>query len=170
MDERSSPAPASTSGRGRLPTSVLLVGVGIAALIAFAVIVVMTAKTDPTDYAPGTPESAFQAYYQAWEARDVEGAYGHLSSAIRSDIDLAAYRRFDAEQSHQRDQDRRVVLLGVDIDGDHAVLDLRIDEFSESGFGGDRYSHERSIPLVHEDGAWRIDEPIVGLENMAFKH
>jgi hypothetical protein len=81
---------------------------------------------------------------------------------------LAEYRRLDAEQAWQRDQDRRVLLLGADLIGDRANLRLRIDEFSQGGLGGNRYSSERTIRLVREGGVWLIDEPIVGIENVAY--
>jgi hypothetical protein len=47
---------------------------------------------------------------------------------------------------------------------------LRVDQFSGGGLGGDRYSYERTIRLIQENGAWLIDEPIVGIENVAYAY
>ncbi len=157
-------------GRARVSRSVLIVGAGIATLIALAIVVVLAVPKGPTAYDPGTPEAAFQAFYQTYEAGDVEGAYGLLGSSVKGQLSLTEYRRLDAEHAWQRDQDRRVVLLGTDVTGDRANLRLRIDQFSSGGLGGNRYAEERTIRLVREDGAWLIDEPIVGIEHVAYAY
>lgn len=156
--------------RASLPGSVLAVGAAIVVLIALAVVVVLAVPKGPTAYDPGSPEAAFQAFYQAYEAGDVEGAYGLLGAAVRDQLTLAEYRRLAAEHAWQRDQDRRVVLLGTDVTGDRANLRLRVDQFSGGGLGGDRYSDERTIRLVREHGAWLIDDPIIGIENVSYAY
>jgi hypothetical protein len=147
---------------------VLAVAVAIIALIGLALVVVLATPKGPTLYDPGSPEAAFQAFYQAYEANDVEGAYALLSSSVTEGLTLVEYRRLDTDQAWQRDQDRRVVLLGSDSTGDRTTLQLRIDQFSEGGLGGNRYSYERTIRLVREGGAWLIDEPIVGIESVGY--
>lgn len=159
---------SSMSARLRVPKAALVVGAAIVGLIALAVVVVLAVPKGPAAYEPGSPEAAFQAFYQAFEAGDVDGAYGHLASTVTDELTLAEYRRLDAQVAWQRDQDRRVVLLGADLTGDRASLRLRIDQFSQGGLGADRYSSERTIRLVREGGAWLIDEPIVGTENVAY--
>jgi hypothetical protein len=156
--------PAGLSGS----SATLLVGGAIVALIALATLVVAVPK-NPAVYEPGSPEAAFQAFYRAFEGGDVEGAYRLLGSSVTDQLTLIEYRRLDAEQGWQRDEDRRVVLLESDWTGETGLLRLRIDQFSSGGgLGGDRYSHERTIRLVQEDGAWLIDEPLVGIENVAY--
>ena len=168
MNETSALTTSDPPGRGGIPRSMLLAGAAIAALIVVAVFVVVVSPDRPATYAAGTPEAAFQAFYAAWEDGDTDGAYGALSSAVAADLDRSEYRRMDAEQAWQRDQDRRLVLLGVDITGERAVLKVRVDEFNGGGFGGGRYSFDRSVLLVREDGTWRIDEPLVGIESVAY--
>jgi hypothetical protein len=168
MEHPSPGAVPSKPGEARVPRAVLVVGGAIVALIALALVVVLALPKGPTAYDPGSPEAAFQAFYQAFEAGDVERAYELLGSSVTDQLTLAEYRGLDAEQGWQRDQDRRVLLLGVDVTGDRANLRLRIDEFSQGGLGGNRYSSERTIRLVREDGAWLIDEPIVGIENVSY--
>lgn len=147
-----------------LPRSILAAGVGLVALVGLALIVGLVVPRGPTAYPAGSPEAAFQAYYDAWEARDLETALSHFSPAIRADLDLATYKRLDTEQSWQRDQDRRIVLLGVDLGDDVATLHVRVDEFYPGAFGGGRSSFERSVQMARTDGTWTIDEPLVGIE------
>lgn len=163
MSERTIPAVPPVGATG-LPRSVLITIGAIVVLVVVAVLVAVFLPDRPTTYPAGSPEAAFQDYLDAWTAGDLETAYAGLSSTVRSDLDLETYRRIDAEQSWQRTMDRRVVLLGADVTGERALLRLRIDQFTSGGFGGDRYSEERTVRMVREDGAWRIDEPLVGTE------
>jgi len=167
MEAPSENGPTPSTGRARYPRSILVVGGAIVALVVLALVVVLAVPRQPTTYAAGTPEAAFQAFYKAWEDGDLEAAYGHLSSNVARDLTLAEYRRLDAEQSWQRDQDRRLVLMGADVSGERATLHIRIDERA-GGLGGDRVSSERSVRLVREDDAWRIDQPLVGIESVAY--
>jgi hypothetical protein len=157
-----------STGRSGFPRSVLLVGGAIVALVVVALIVAVARPNQPTTYAAGTPEATFQDFYKAWQESDVEAAYGHLSSSVTKELTLAGYRRLDAEQSWQRDQDRRLVLLGADVSGDRATLHIRVDQSAGGGLGGDRYSSERSVRLARENGTWCIDEPLVGIESVAY--
>jgi hypothetical protein len=163
-------APALPAGRGG-SRATLLVGGAIVALIAIAALVVVAVPRSPTVYEPGSPEAAFQSFYRAYENGDVEGAYRYLASSVTDQLTLIEYRQLDSEQGWQREEDRRVVLLGSDLAGDTTTLRLRIDQFSSGGgLGGNRYSSDRTIRLVQEDGAWLIDEPIVGIENVAYAY
>ncbi len=169
MNETSTPiATGAPAARGGVPRSMLLVGAAIGTLIVIALIVVLVVPDRPADYAPGSPEATFQSFYAAWEGGDTDAAYDALSAGVMADLDRNEYRRLDAEQAWQRDQDRRLVLLGVDVTGERAVLHVRVDEFAGGGIGGGRYSFERSVLLVREDGEWRIDEPLVGIESVAY--
>lgn len=170
MDHPSSGVESPTPAQFRVSRAVLLVGGAIVALIVLALVVVLALPKGPTAYEPGSPEATFQAYYQAFEAGDVDGGYERLSSSVKGEVTLAEYRRLDSEHAWQRDQDQRVVLLGVDLTGDRANLRLRIDQFSGGGLGSNRYSSERTIRLVQEGGTWLIDEPIVGIENVSYAY
>jgi hypothetical protein len=168
MEQPPPSAGSSAPVKAGIPRAVLVVGGAIVALIALALVVVLAVPKGPTAYDPGSPEAAFQAFYQAFEAGDVEGAYGLLASDVTDQLSLVVYRRLDSEQAWQRSEDRRVVLLSSDRTGDRTNLRLRIDQFSGGGLGSNRSSYERTVRLVLEDGAWRIDEPIVGIENVAY--
>ena len=170
MDEPSSAGANMAAEPGGFPRSTLVISVAIAALVVIALVVALVLPDTPATYPAGSPEAAFQDFYAAWESGDLDTAYAGLSTAVAADLDRTEYRRLDAEQRWQRDQDRRLVLLGVDVDGERAVLRLRVDSFSGGGLSGDRYSEERSIRLVREAGAWRIDEPLVGIESVAYAY
>jgi len=168
MEAPSEIASTPSTGSAGFPRSILLVGGAIVALVVIALAVALTRPNQPAVYMAGTPEATFQDFYKAWEDGDIEAAFSHLSSGVTTNLTLAEYRRLDADQSWQRDQDRRVVLLGGDVTNDRATLHVRVDQFSGGGLGGGRYSSERSIRLVLENGIWRIDEPLVGIESVAY--
>lgn len=161
---------APPGGRAAFPRSVLLIGAAIVALVVVALIVAVALPNRPTDYAAGSPEAAFQDFYEAWETGDIEAAYDHLSSTVTAEMTLSEYRRMDADWSWQRDQGHRLVLLNVDVSADRAVLHIRVDQFSEGGLTGERYSYERSVRLVRERGAWLIDEALVGIEPVPYQY
>lgn len=166
MDDVAEIQAAAPPARSRPPRSVLLAGLAIVTLVAIAVIVAVALPDEPATYPAGSPEAAFQTFYQAWEAGDTDTAYAAMSSDVKRDMTSDEYRQMDSEQSWQRDEDRRVVLLKSEVTGDRAVLDLRVDQFYQGGLGGDRYSYDRSVRLVREDGVWLIDEPLVGIESV----
>ncbi|OGO58421.1 MAG: hypothetical protein A2Z32_08870 [Chloroflexi bacterium RBG_16_69_14] len=170
MDARIETTPTPSTPTYRIPRSVLLAGAAIAALIVIALIVAVALPARPTEYPAGSAEAAFQDFYRAWESRDIDAAYHHLSTNVTGHLSLSEYRSIDSDQSWQRDQDRRLVLLGADVTGDRAVLRIRVDEFSGGGIGGRRSSFERSVRLVREDGTWLIDEPLVGIESVGFMY
>ena len=170
MDASPALTPAAPA-RGTRPSRAVMVAIAaIVALVLVALGLAVAAPTQPATYAPGTPQAAFQGFYSAWGTGDVETAYGFLSSGVTHDLTLSAYRQADAEQSWQRDQQRRLILQGADITGDHAVLHLRVDEFAQGGLSGNRYSYDRTVRLAREGGSWRIDEPLVGIESIAYKY
>jgi len=167
MNESPETTTVPAGKRARFPKPVLFAGMGIVALVLIALVVAVALPNRPTDYQAGSPEAAFQDFYEAWQADDIEGAYGHLSTAVTKDLSLSEYRRLDTDWSWQRNQDRRLILLGADVTGDRATLHVRVDEFSDGGMGGiggQRYSSERSVRLAREGGAWLIDEPLIGIE------
>jgi hypothetical protein len=168
MDLPAASIDPSTPARARIPTAGLIVVGAIVALIGVALVLVLAVPKGPARYDPGSPEAAFQRFFLAFEAGDLDGAHALLSSSIKEQLSLAEYRRIGAEHGWQRDEDRRVVLLGTDVTGDRASLTLRIDQFNGGGLGAPRNSYDRTIRLVREHGAWLIDEPMVGVEYVAY--
>ena len=170
MDEAVRPTAAAPPERSGPPRSVIAAALAIIALVAISVIVAVALPDEPATYPADSPEAAFQAFYGAWETGDTDAAYALLSADVKRTFTADSYRDRDSEQSWQRDEDRRVVLLKSEVTGDRAVLDLRVDTFYDGGFGGSRYSDDRSIRLVRVDGAWHIDQPLLGIEPTGYEY
>ena len=168
MDLPAASVDPSTPSRARIPKAGLVVLAAIVASIAVALVLVLAVQRDPTTYAPGSPEAAFQMFYQAFEAGDLDGAHALFSADVKRQLTRSEYRRFEAEHGWQRDEDRRVIHLRTDVTGDRASLHLRIDTFYQGGLSASRNSQERTVRLVHEDGVWLIDEPIIGVESITY--
>lgn len=152
-------------GRARgIPKSIIGAALAVGALVLVAVLVVLVADGRQSDFPADSPEGTVQSYLRALENDDVESAYGSFSSAVQSDMTLTAYRRVVREQYYE-DDSRRIALDRVDVTGDRARLFLTIQPTGGGGlFGGGGYTDEREIPLVHEAGGWRIDEPLAGID------
>lgn len=155
---------------------VLAVGGAVVLLIVAAVAVVLALeRAQQPSYPPGSPEAALVDYLAAVEAGDADRAYALLSRAAREEIErredaqVGYSFRQDVRYAREAFQDARVRITRVERRDDRATLTLTIDRFSSSTSGfppfpsGDRYSYERVVELVFEDGAWKIDEPLVYL-------
>jgi hypothetical protein len=146
----------------------LVLGAVILAVAAVAILAVALTVRPAPSYPADSPEAAFQAYYTAWEARDLDTAYGLLSERVRAQVTADRYWQDDRDYGWSRDQGRRVVLVGSHVTGDRAALHLRVDEASQGGpFGAtDTWSWDTNVVLVREDGAWHVDNYLAGLEPM----
>jgi len=155
---------------------VAAIGGVILLLVVLAVVLVLTLEREqPPRYSPGSPEAAFVGYLDALDAGDADRVSAMLSRAAREDIERRekqdTWYSFQQEVRYARDslRDARVRIIRVDrLDG-RVRLTLTIDRFSSSisDFppfpSGDRYSYERTVQLVFEDGAWKIDEALIYL-------
>ncbi|GBD16016.1 hypothetical protein HRbin26_00911 [bacterium HR26] len=155
---------------------VLAIGGAIALLIVIAVVAVLALEREQQpSYPPGSPEAALVDYLDALEAGDADRVYALLSQSAREEVERREKEgvgySFRQEIRYARDslRDARVRITRVDRRDDQATLTLTIDRFSSSGPGfppfpsGERYSYERTIDLVLEDGSWKVDEPLVYL-------
>jgi hypothetical protein len=143
-------------------------GLGVVVLAVLLTLVALLGSRQPTVYQPGTPEHAFQGYYLAWEADDLETAYAWFSTTVKKQVSFAEYRGLAREWYGM--ESGRVTLDRVDRTGSRATLRLRVDYFSDGGFGGSRWSNTISIRLVEEADGWRIDETLVGLQPAPMYH
>jgi hypothetical protein len=164
VDGTDATAPAGSSGS----RSLVLIAAGIVALMAttIAVVLVVGGPRSPS-LEPGSPEAALHAYLTAFEAGDLAQAHAHFSGAVREQWDLDAYRRsVDAYGAPLPDDDRarRVLFDHSDVTGDSAQVHVVVEEFVSDGLRGDTYRFRRSVRMVREDGAWRLDQALVWLE------
>lgn len=144
----------------------MLVTGGIAALIVATALVVLVSAGREAEFEPGTPEAALQAYLAAYESGDLDEAYGHLSSRIREDWSAAAYE--DAVASYGpagfEGPSRRILFDRSEVEGETARVHLTVEEFSGDGLSGDTWRSPRVVRMVRENGAWLVDERLIGLD------
>lgn len=161
-----------TAGTTSPDRSLLVIGGGIVALVVVAVLaVVLFGSREPQSFAADTPEGVVQRHLAAVEDEDYETAWSYLSEAVQSEWSMDEYRRAARDYGYYGGQSRRVLFDRSEVDGDRARVWLTVEEYYGGGpfGGGETYRSERQIALVREGGAWRIDDPIIGLEPMPFR-
>lgn len=172
MDVSTTTGPQETAPEPARPSrSILLIAGIVIGIVVVAVLVVLAASRPPATYPAGSPEATIQGFLTANDEDDVEAAYAFFSESVRGSLTVSEYRRLWTDFSWQREEDRRVVLEQTDMRDTRATVHLRVDVYSGGGpFGSSRYTYERSVGLVREDDAWRIDELLVGLEPVGYKY
>ena len=149
--------------------SLLVIGGGVVVLVVAAVITVaLLGSRDAQPFPPDTPEGVVQRHLAAVEDEDHEAAWAYLSAAVQSDLSLDEYRRASRDYGSYWAGSRRVLFDRSEVDGDRARVWLTVEEYYDGGpfSGTNAYRSPREIALVREDGEWRIDDPIIGLEPM----
>jgi hypothetical protein len=141
-----------------------IIGGGIVALAAVAVVVVLALGNRPAqEFQPGTPERALQEYLAAFDAGDYAAAYGFFSTAARSAASEREYRDVMPAYGDGHDATAtRVSYDGRTGSGDRVTLQLTVEQ--TTGAGGGTFSYSRSVPMVREGGAWRIDQLLIRLD------
>jgi hypothetical protein len=139
---------------------------GIVALLIVTVAVVVGRGDLPTaTYPAGSPESAFQAYLQAWAAGDDETAYASFSSEVRAATALDSYRNQAGDM--RRDQpgtSRRVLIDSATTSGDGATLRISVETTSVSGLAVNRSRATQTVTMIRQDGAWKLDRLWMGTD------
>ena len=152
--------------------TLVYVAAGIVALLAItAGAVLLLGNREPTSLPADSPEGAVQRHLAAFEDGDFEAAHAHFSSEVREEMDLDAYEQLTRDYGgFPTDTSRRVLFDRTETDGDRSRVHLTVEEYYGGGpfGGGETYRSPREIRLVREDGEWRIDEPIVGIEPAPF--
>lgn len=152
--------------------TLLYVAAGIVALVAVtAAAVLLLGGREPASFPADSPEGTVQRHLAAFEAGDFEAAHAYFSSDVRSELDLDAYEQLTRDYGmYPPDTSRRVLFDRTETDGDVARVHLTVEEYYGGGpfGGGETYRSPREIRLVREGGAWRIDDPLVGIEPAPF--
>ncbi len=106
-----------------------------------------------------TPEAVVHDAFLATVRNEPDVAMSHYSRDVLEDEDNVRFReRFNYYDSGR--SSRRLRILDVDIseDGDEAYVTVAIDNFRQGGlFDSGTSTYRRTVPLVREDGAWKID-------------
>ena len=136
-------------------------------MVIAAAAVLLLGGREAESFSPDAPEGVLQRHLAAFEEGDFETAHGYFSSEVRSQMDLDAYEQMTRDSGMiPPDGSRRILFDRADIDGDRARVHLTVEEYFGGGpfGGGETYRSPREIRMVREDGSWRIDETLVGLE------
>ena len=106
-----------------------------------------------------TPEAVVHDAFLATVRNESDVAMSHYSRDVREDEDNLGFRsrlnHYDSGRSA-----RRLRILDVDIneEGDKAYVSVAIDNFHQGGlFDSGTSTNRRTIPLVREEDAWKID-------------
>jgi len=130
--------------------------------------VLVAGNAEPQVFESGSPEAAVQAYLEAWEDGDYPATYESFSTGVQSQATEDEYRRM-ASEWYGPDGPRHSVYIGeVTTVGERVRVSLVVEEFYGEGIGGESYRSERQVTLISEGGAWKIDEPLIWLDQVSF--
>lgn len=156
MDTRE---PASRPRSSARPTWLLAVAVALTVAVLGVAAILLSREPSESEYASDSPQAAFQGYVRAWEAGDVSGAWASLSTAAQERV---SYERFDAANRRQPDDAYRVWIEDVNVDGDHAAVQVVVESLTGDGLlEPDRERVERRVTLAREAGTWKVENPTV---------
>lgn len=148
--------------------SLIAIALGVVGLVALTIVVVLVmGGREAAEYSADSPEGTIQRYLTAFEAGDYETAYTFFSADVRGETDLEAYERSVRDYgTYDGQPSRRVLFDRTSGEGDRIRVHLTVEEFyvGDGLGGGDTYSSPREVLMVREDGAWRIDEPLIWLD------
>ncbi len=137
--------------------------IGVVVLIAAAIITVVVSGGrgwQSADYLnEDTPQAVVHDAFLASVRNEPDVAIDHYSLDVLKEDDGPPFRERFSYYDHDRPA-RRLLILDVDIDeeNDRAYVRIAIDNFNQGGlFESSTWTYRRTIPLVREDGAWKID-------------
>lgn len=137
--------------------SILPIAAGLIVIVVAAVAVALLAAPDEAvEFPQDSPEGTVQRFLRAIQDRNIEDAYEMLSSSVREDVSRDEFRRFAG--FGRDDELGRIRVDDVDVRDDRATVELTIERVRGEGIELDRVSFQRSVPLVREEDAWRIDD------------
>ena len=146
---------------------VLIIGLALVALVILTVVAVLLAGSRTVSFPEDSAEHALQQYLQAFEDGDLEAAYAFFSSDVQQEMSLEEFEQnaqFHGPGMVGGDTQRRVSVDRVEETDDGARIHLVVQDFYGGGLGSSGYSFERTVRMTREQGAWRIDEPLIGIE------
>lgn len=145
----------------------LIAGAVLLVAIAAVVVVLVFGSRGVASFPAGSPEAVFQRYYQAFADGDYDAAYDAFSRRVQQSVSREDYvSRASSGDLYVRETTTRIRVGRVDVDGDRANLILVLDQYFGSGLTGSASSWERRIAMVRENGDWKIDEPLLGINSM----
>ena len=106
-----------------------------------------------------TPEAVVHDAFLATVRNEPDVAMSHYSRDVLEDEDNVRFReRFNYYDSGRSSRRLRILNADISEDGDKAYVTVAIDNFHQGGlFDSGTSTYRRTIPLVREDDAWKID-------------
>jgi hypothetical protein len=156
-------APHSNAGIDR---RIVLIGVGLVVVIGAAFVAALLIGDRSATYPADSPEAAYVAFLDAWEADDVATAYAALSPRIRA---ARTYDEYAIYRGMYRDPDERraVYIEGVERDGERATLRSTIEHVYGTGLTASRWSEtDVAVHMVQVDGTWYVDQLLAGTQEV----
>jgi hypothetical protein len=152
----------------------LVVRTGLVLLVLAAVTIAVVQRAErqpPPSFPPDSPEATVLAYLEALRSAERERVLALLSMDARRELERRErdpFFRFEdmLYMASQSLHESRIRLGSVERRADHATVTLLIERSSpqvDIGFpvpnvNGGPVSATRTLRLVREDGAWKIDE------------
>jgi hypothetical protein len=156
------PPPTARSARRFDPVALVALVIALVVLVS-TVLAVISGNDAAQSYPADTPEGVMQRYLAAWYDNDLTTAYGYFSAHAQAQMPLSEFR--EQREWYSSDARQSVRLDRVTGGGNSRSLQLSIEESYDMGpFGGGSYENQLTVRLVLEGGEWRIDEPLVGVE------
>lgn len=155
----------SQTATGHAGRTIAIIG-GLVLLLVIAAVVATLALDagKPASYPAGSPEYAFQRYYQAFQTGDMQAAYASFSQRVRDQLSYDQYVWYATKFQPPLEQSTVVRIDHVNRTNGVVTLYLAVERASGSGLDVSRYTEQRSVRLVEEAGGWKIDEPLAGIE------
>ncbi len=141
----------------------LAIILGVVVLIAAAIITVTLSGGrgwQSADYLnEDTPEAVVHDAFLASVRNEPDVAINHYSQDVLDEDDGRPFReRFNYYDRNRPARRLRILDVDIDEENDRAYVRIAIDSFYQGGlFESGTSTYRRTIPLVREDGAWKID-------------
>ena len=134
--------------------------IGGAALLGLLLIasIVAALLQDETEFDPGSPEAAVQAYLRALEEDDFQAAHDALSPELR---EICSIEEMFGDMDIHRwmPEDKRITLEEVRTLNDTTFVEIRIAEMRGGGpFGPSEYAFGETFALQQFDGEWKLSQ------------
>lgn len=143
--------------------SVFIIAMAVLALVIGAVIIALTLSPKESHFAPNSPEAAFQHYVDAYNSRNFGEAYRSFSTGAQRQLTLDQYATQARSSAYVPINDnQRIAIEHVEHQGSVVFLHLTIEHSGGSGLDFDHPSYEQRVPMIQENGAWKIDELMLG--------
>lgn len=112
-----------------------------------------------------TPAAVVHDAFVAFVRNEPAIAANYYSAKVLADDENKASFAERVSYYDSNRQNQRLRILKVDINDDTAYVTLAIDRFRPGGLfdSGSTWTDRRTIPLVREEGAWKIDTETMDL-------